>query len=54
MFMNTGFGSELAATPPSKADLNAEFPGFLSGRSNQNADEIADQNAALGSKGAIT
>ena len=52
--MNTGFGSELAATPPSKADLNAEFPGFLSGRTNQNADEIAVWNTALGSKRAFT
>jgi hypothetical protein len=33
----------------SKADLNTEFPRFLRGRSNQNA----DQNPALGSKGAI-
>jgi hypothetical protein len=33
----------------SKADLNAEFPIFLRERSNQNA----DQNPALGSKGAI-
>ena len=39
----------LTGNAPSKADLNTEFPRFLRGRSNQNA----DQNPALGSKGAI-
>jgi hypothetical protein len=37
----------------SKADLNAEFPRFLRGRSNQNADKKAGCKTALGSKGVI-
>ncbi len=43
----------LTGNAPSKADLNTEFPRFLRGRSNQNADEIAVWNTAFGSKGAI-
>ena len=38
----------------SKADLNAEFPRFLRGRSNQNADETAVWKTAFSSKGFIT
>ena len=39
---------------PSKADLNTEFPSFLRGRSNQNADKNARCSHALGCKGDIT
>jgi hypothetical protein len=38
----------------SKACLNIEFPGFLRGRSNQNADKNARLKPALGRKGSIT
>jgi hypothetical protein len=38
----------------SQADLNAEFPRFLRGRSNQNADKNAGCKPALSSKGGIT
>jgi hypothetical protein len=37
----------------SKAYLNTEFPGFLSERSNQNADKNAGCKPALGRKGSI-
>jgi hypothetical protein len=53
--------TEMSATPIaqtgnalSKADLNAEFPKFLRGRSNQNADETAVWKTAFSSKGFIT
>ena len=39
---------------PSKADLNTEFPSFLRGRSNQNADKNARCSHALGCKGDVT
>jgi hypothetical protein len=39
---------------PSKADLNTEFPRFLSRRSNQNADKNAGCKPALSSKADIT
>ena len=37
----------------SQADLNTEFPGFLRGRSNQNADKNAGCKPAFGNKGAV-
>jgi hypothetical protein len=43
----------LTGNAPSKADLNTEFPGFLRGRSNQNADKNARCKPALSSKADI-